>query len=110
LVCFSVINRASFDDVEYVWVEETGHFCPGVPWLLIGTRIDQRGRKDPKAHRKWNQPITTKEGRAMAKRLGASAYIECSALEQINVKEVFEQVGNRIFHPGPVPVHSSNIP
>lgn len=84
---------------------EARHFCPGVPWLLIGTKIDLRAAKDPTACGKWNQPITTKEGRAVAKRLGASAYIECSALEQVNVKEVFERVSNRIFNRISITVH-----
>ena len=87
-------------------MDEIRHFCPGVPWLLIGTRIDLRAAKDPKAYKKWNQPIATKEGRAAAKRLGASAYIECSAFEQVNVNEVFEQVSNRIFNCVSIPVHS----
>ncbi|CAG8909893.1 unnamed protein product [Penicillium egyptiacum] len=97
LVCFSVISRHSFNNVGCFWLSEIQHFLPSVPWLLIGTRIDQRGQYDTVNNIPWNRPVTTGEAIRKAKRLGAFKYIECSSLERINVDEVFEQVSNRGF-------------
>ena len=36
------------------------------------------------------RPVTETEGKATARRIGAEAYIECSALTQHNLKEVFD--------------------
>lgn len=36
------------------------------------------------------RPVTEAEGKATARRIGAEAYIECSALTQHNLKEVFD--------------------
>jgi hypothetical protein len=40
---------------------------------------------------KRNTPINYGEGHALAHQLGASAYIECSALTLVNVVAVFEE-------------------
>jgi len=36
------------------------------------------------------RPVTEAEGKATARRIGAESYIECSALTQHNLKEVFD--------------------
>lgn len=37
-----------------------------------------------------NRPVSEAEGKAAARRIGAESYIECSALTQHNLKEVFD--------------------
>ena len=45
LVCFSITNPRSLENVESKWIPEVTHHCPGVPILLVGTKADLR--EDP---------------------------------------------------------------
>ncbi|KAJ7907225.1 small GTPase Cdc42 [Mycena leptocephala] len=93
LICFHVIGRASFDNVRDRWVEEVRHYCPDVPFLIVGTKIDLRN--DPKMvermARQKERMVTTEEGKRLAQELGAAKYVECSALTQTGLKIVFEE-------------------
>ena len=42
LVCFSVVNPVSFENVTTKWYPEVIHFCPDVPQILVGTKLDLR--------------------------------------------------------------------
>jgi GTPase SAR1 family protein len=42
LICFSLINRRSFEDAERKWKEELTHYNPGTPIILVGTKLDLR--------------------------------------------------------------------
>ena len=61
--------------------------------MLVGTQCDLRD--DPltleKLRKSKQKPITFEQGRKLAKTVKACAYIECSALTQRGVKEVFDQ-------------------
>lgn len=94
LVCFSVTSPASFENVKEKWFPEVHHHCPGVPCLIVGTQIDLRD--DPqvveKLARTKQRPITAEQGERLAKELGAVKYVECSALTQKGLKNVFDEV------------------
>lgn len=94
LVCFSVTSPASFENVREKWFPEVHHHCPGVPCLIVGTQVDLRedqGVKDKLAKQKM-QPVRKEDGERMAKELGAVKYVECSALTQYKLKDVFDEV------------------
>ena len=61
--------------------------------MLVGTQCDLRD--DPitleKLRKSKQKPISYEQGRKLAKSIKARAYIECSALTQRGVKEVFDQ-------------------
>ena len=42
IICFSVVNEDSFRNVETRWVPEIRKYSPLVPFILVGTKIDQR--------------------------------------------------------------------
>lgn len=94
LVCFSVTSPASFENVREKWFPEVHHHCPGVPCLIVGTQTDLRD--DPSVREKLAkqkmQPVRKEEGERMAKELGAVKYVECSALTQYKLKDVFDEV------------------
>jgi hypothetical protein len=93
-------------------VPEISEACPGTPWVLVGMQTDLRDGSDEEAERcrrdrersefqgKFNVPVSKDEGRKMARKLGASAYVECSARmgdkNGGDVKRVFEEV---CYHP-----------
>ena len=35
LVCFSVVSRSSFANLETKWVPEIAHHCPGTPFVYV---------------------------------------------------------------------------
>lgn len=39
LICFSVVNPASFQNVKEEWVPELKEYAPNVPFLLVGTQV-----------------------------------------------------------------------
>mmetsp|Transcript_6321 Transcript_6321/g.7787 ORF Transcript_6321/g.7787 Transcript_6321/m.7787 type:complete len:127 (-) Transcript_6321:2-382(-) len=45
LVCFSLVDRSSFECVASKWKPEIKFHCPNCPIILVGTKIDQRDDK-----------------------------------------------------------------
>lgn len=94
LVCFSVTSPASFENVREKWFPEVHHHCPGVPCLIVGTQTDLR--EDSSVREKLSKqrmtPVRKEDGERMAKDLGAVKYVECSALTQYKLKDVFDEV------------------
>lgn len=93
LVCFSVISPPSFENVKEKWFPEVHHHCPGVPSLIVGTQIDLREDKViiEKLQRQRLRPITCDQGERLARDLRAVKYVECSALTQRGLKNVFDE-------------------
>jgi GTPase SAR1 family protein len=93
LVCFSVISPSSFDNVRSKWIPEISHHAPGVPFLLVGTKTDLRDDPDQmqRLREKHLEPISEARGQQLAAQLGARKYLECSALTQKGLKNVFDE-------------------
>jgi len=87
-VCFSVVSRASFKNVETKWVPEIEHHRPrnyeNAKVFLVGTKNDLRGDA-----RYTDKLVSTEEAVALAKRLNLAGYVETSAL-QLNTKGAFD--------------------
>jgi Rho family protein len=84
LVCFSIDSPTSLDNVVDKWVPEVSHFCPDIPFLLVGLKSDLR---DPGSS--VRTLITPEQGKLTAKQIGAVEYIECSARLSQNISYVF---------------------
>jgi cell division control protein 42 len=99
LVCFSVTSPASFENVKEKWFPEVHHHCPGVPCLIVGTQVDLREDQavNDKLARQKQRPISTEAGERLAKELGAVKFVECSALTQRGLKNVFDEVSTIVF-------------
>ena len=93
LVCFSVTNPVSFENVTSKWYPEVIHFCPDVPQILVGTKLDLRsdsGTLD-KLKSLGQSPISTDQGAELAKKIKAVKYLECSAKTGESLKHVFDE-------------------
>ncbi|PRT55712.1 GTP-binding protein rho1 [Wickerhamiella sorbophila] len=92
LVCFAIDQPDSLDNVKEKWYAEVLHYCPGVPIILVGCKADLRDDENVQnALRRTSQsPVTSAEGEAVAQKIGAIKYLECSARTGQGVREVFE--------------------
>ncbi|XP_077994603.1 cdc42 homolog [Glandiceps talaboti] len=94
LLCFSVVTPTSFHNVLDKWVPEIRKHNKKTPILLVGTQCDLRNDVKvlidlAKFH---ERPVTEEEAKSLAERIHAIGYIECSALTQKNLKDVFDTV------------------
>ncbi|GFQ94416.1 ras-related C3 botulinum toxin substrate 1 [Trichonephila clavata] len=105
LICFSLVNPASFENVRAKWYPEVSHHCPNTPIILVGTKLDLREDKETieKLKERKLAPITYPQGLAMAKEIGAVKYLECSALTQKGLKNVFDEAIRAVLCPQPKP-------
>jgi len=104
LLCFSVVSPVSFDNVTTKWVPEIRHHCPETPIILVGTKIDLRD--DPGTNRQLSAqglaPIAKSQGQKLAQKAKAIRYIECSALTQQNLRQVFDEAVRAVLKPQPM--------
>ena len=103
LICFSIASPASFEYVKAKWYPEVSHHCPGVPIILVGTKMDLREDEETlmKLKEKKLAPINQTAGLQMAKEIGAAKYVECSALNQRGLKTVFDEAVRVVMFPTP---------
>jgi len=91
-MCFSIDSPDSLENIPEKWTPEVKHFCPNVPIILVGNKKDLRN--DPNTIKELGkmkqEPVKPEEGRAMAEKINAFAYLECSAKSKEGVREVFE--------------------
>ncbi|KAM4690225.1 rho-related GTP-binding protein RhoV [Rhinophrynus dorsalis] len=92
LVCFSVVNPSSFQNVVEKWIPEIRAHSPHTPVVLVGTQADLRDDVNVLINlsRCQVRPVSESQAQAVAQKIRAQTYIECSALTQKNLKEVFD--------------------
>lgn len=101
LVCFSIASPPSFENVKTKWYPEVSHHAPGVPIILVGTKLDLRD--DPLTLQRLKErrfaPVTYAQGSQMAKEIGAVKYLEASSLTQKGLKNVFDEAIKTVLAP-----------
>ena len=99
VVCYSVISRTSYSNVKNKWIPELKHYAPDTPIVLAATKVDLR--KDEKILKRLGERgesvISTSEGSQFSKEIGASKFVECSALTQENLSILFKETINCVF-------------
>ncbi|XP_063714117.1 rho-related GTP-binding protein RhoC [Symsagittifera roscoffensis] len=92
LMCFSIDSPDSLENIPEKWTPEVKHFCPNVPIILVGNKKDLRTCENTKRElaKLKQEPVKMEEGRQMADKINASAFLECSAKSKDGVREVFE--------------------
>jgi Ras-related C3 botulinum toxin substrate 1 len=99
VLAFSLISRASYENVLKKWMPELRRFAPNVPIVLVGTKLDLRDNRGYLADHMGSNIITPAQGEELRKQIGAAAYIECSSKTQQNVKAVFDTAIKVVLQP-----------
>uniref|UniRef100_A0A914DXI5 Uncharacterized protein n=1 Tax=Acrobeloides nanus TaxID=290746 RepID=A0A914DXI5_9BILA len=103
VLCFSTVQPVSFDNISTKWVPEIRKCCPNAPILLVGTKLDLRD--DPETIRnlqaEGKSPVTKSHGQKCANRIKAVKYLECSALTQHGLSDVFHEAVRAVISPKP---------
>ncbi|CAD5166847.1 unnamed protein product [Musa acuminata subsp. malaccensis] len=99
VLAFSLISRASYENVLKKWMPELRRFAPNVPIVLVGTKLDLREDKAYLADHPGATTITPAQGEELRKQVGAAAYIECSSKTQQNIKAVFDTAIKVVLQP-----------
>ncbi|EGG11338.1 uncharacterized protein MELLADRAFT_70752 [Melampsora larici-populina 98AG31] len=101
LICFSLTSPPSFENVRTKWYPEICHHAPNIPLILVGTKLDLR--EDPQTIEKLRErrmaPISYQQAAAMARDIAAVRYLECSALTQKGLKNVFDEAIRAVLAP-----------
>lgn len=97
MLCFSIDSPDSLENVQSKWVGEIADHCDGVKLVLVALKCDLRNTEDDteeESHHPYQQQkrlISYDEGLAVAKKVGALRYLECSAKKNRGVNEAFSE-------------------
>ena len=89
LFCFAVDSQRSLEHIQRRWYPEAEHFLAGVPKILVGLKADLRDSDN--GVKRAASLVRPEEAQDVAFKVGASAYIECSARTRDGVEGVFEK-------------------
>ncbi|CAK5267786.1 unnamed protein product [Mycena citricolor] len=78
MLCFSVDNPVSLENVETKWLDEILEYCPGVKLVLVALKCDLRDDRSirERLQRHGAHPVQYEEGLAVARRIRASRYLD----------------------------------
>ena len=121
MLCFSVDSYDSLENVKNKWVGEIADNCEGVKLVLVALKCDLRdndteaitpnnihNNNNNSFKNKNNKLISYEEGYAMAKKIGALRYLECSAKSNKGVNEAFTEAARVALTVGRQNDHSNN--
>ncbi|XP_057373040.1 ras-related C3 botulinum toxin substrate 1-like isoform X2 [Daphnia carinata] len=84
VVCYAVNCRNSFTNLTAKWIPEITKHYPNAPFIVVGTKVDVRHASESE-----EDIISYRNGCHTAKQIGATYFVECSALNGTNVIEIF---------------------
>ncbi|KAH3742681.1 rac gtpase [Pelomyxa schiedti] len=88
VVCFSIMNRESFDHVTTNWLPEIRRSSPMAPLLLVGLKSDLFYGP----HSSRDSPVSFEEGVTLSKKINAYGYLHTSALKHIGAVDVLQEI------------------
>jgi len=96
ILCFSVVVPSSFQSLMTKWIPEIKRHTNyhKISLFLIGTQSDLRSNTTVllKLSKDGKSPISESRAIRLGGKIGAKNYIECSALTQKNVRQIFDYV------------------
>ncbi|KAI5186364.1 Ras-like protein gene family, member A [Nematocida homosporus] len=93
IICYSIERREMLENIEEKWLTEIQNLCKNVPYFLVGLKEDIREAASPAQAASY---VSTEEGAALAQKIGAKHFVECSALTRKNIKETFAEIAQYV--------------
>ncbi|GBO17085.1 Ras-like GTP-binding protein rhoA [Araneus ventricosus] len=92
ILCFAIDNPESLTNVTEKWFPEIKVYSPNAPIILVGNKVDLRSDENTinELASKSLQPISYDQGKAVAEKIKAVQYFECSGKNGDAVKEMFK--------------------
>lgn len=92
-MCYSVVDRESFESVESFWISEIRKRCKKTPIILVATGRDIEDENgNASKYEDLNDNVSKQEGLNIMDKCGANYYVECSTHNQDEVNDLFEDV------------------
>ena len=95
LLCFSVVNHESFNQLKAKWIPEVSNkeYSKNARTILIGTQIDLRDDPETidKLSKEDKEPLLYEHGYSLSREIGAIGYLECSSKTRENFEDTFEE-------------------
>ena len=88
LLIYSIDLPSSLENVELLWARELKRKIPETPIILVGNKTDLRENERYNGRRL----VRREEGEEMARKIGAKCFLECSALANAGLDEIFDSV------------------
>lgn len=88
-------NFDSYENVQTKWVPELRSVQPGIPIILVGTKVDLR-EDGNKKH------VQTSDGEKLKRSIRARSFLECSSKTFKNVNEVIYEAVRATLQPEPI--------
>lgn len=91
IIAYSIADRDTIANVVEKWYPEICYYLPMVPILLVGTKLDLRPPLDEIdfKERQKSKFVSVDDGKNLAGYIKAEGFIECSALANVAVHDVF---------------------
>ncbi|XP_061174313.1 rho-related GTP-binding protein RhoJ-like [Saccostrea echinata] len=101
VVCYSVVQPTSFRNVEEKWAPHLKSCLGDVPIILVGTQTDLRMDCSVQFNLRQNgqKSISSSEGFQMARKIGASRFLESSPELEKKMKRVLNKAIGTVLHP-----------
>ena len=75
LICYSIVDETSLENVKHKWSDEIKYHADGVPIILVGTKLDLRHDSEYVANleAKGKRVLKKEEGQEVANQIGKNA-------------------------------------
>uniref|UniRef100_A0A3P9H864 Ras homolog family member V n=1 Tax=Oryzias latipes TaxID=8090 RepID=A0A3P9H864_ORYLA len=92
ILCFSLVNPRSFANISSKWIPQIRAANRTSPVVLVGSQSDLCHNMGILIHlnHQRTRPVSFEKAKRLAHRIRAHSFIECSALTQHNLKDVFD--------------------
>nr|XP_061799020.1 rho-related GTP-binding protein RhoV-like [Nerophis lumbriciformis] len=92
ILCFSLVNPVSFHNIISKWIPQIRGQNPTTPIVLVGTQSDLCHNADVLINlaQRRARPVAPGLAKRLARKIRAHDYMECSALTQHHLKDVFD--------------------
>lgn len=96
-ICFSTIDRSSFENAVLQWFPEVNFVVPNIPVYIIGTKSDLRDEILATGTSSVQKIVSTSEGNELCDQMGAIQYLETAVANTDTLTVVLKQIGEAML-------------